>query len=123
MNQRITGGRDTKPPTDDLAALRAHLLEQRQFRTAQLRQLAGAMAPRTGTTHGRQAASHSEIRTKLADAARMVLADVEAALTRMDQGTYGSCHLCRKPIDHARLTIVPQARFCARCQYAREGGR
>jgi RNA polymerase-binding transcription factor DksA len=53
----------------------------------------------------------------------MVLADVEAALTRMDQGRYGTCHLCRRPIARERLMIVPQARYCARCQQVREAGR
>ncbi|MFJ2240669.1 TraR/DksA family transcriptional regulator [Streptomyces sp. NPDC087859] len=120
VNRQITADRETTLPLDDLTALRDHLLEQRLFREAQLQQLAGATAP--GAHLDRQAASHREVHIKLADAARMVLADVEAALTRMDQGIYGACHLCRKPIDHARLAIVPQARYCARCQHVREAG-
>ncbi|NNN30964.1 hypothetical protein HLK59_11400 [Streptomyces sp. S3(2020)] len=122
VNRQITGDRETVLPIDDLAALREQLLEQRLFRQGQLRQLAGATVPRAEARLDRQAASHREVHVKLADAARMVLADVEAALTRMDQGTYGACHLCRGPIDHALLTIVPQARYCARCQHVREAG-
>jgi RNA polymerase-binding transcription factor DksA len=53
----------------------------------------------------------------------MVLADVEAALERMDRGDYGSCRLCRGPIAHDRLVIVPQARYCGRCQQVKEAGR
>ena len=34
---------------------------------------------------------------QLAASARMVLADVEAALERMDEGSYGTCELCRAP--------------------------
>lgn len=53
----------------------------------------------------------------------MVLADVEAALRRMDEGTYGICPLCRRPVDRERLAIVPQARYCARCQHVKEAVR
>ncbi|MEU9916322.1 MULTISPECIES: TraR/DksA C4-type zinc finger protein [unclassified Streptomyces] len=122
VNRQMTADRETTLPLDDLTALRDHLLEQRLFREAQLQQLAGATAPGSDAGLDRQTASHREVHIKLADAARMVLADVEAALTRMDQGTYGACHLCRKSIDPARLAIVPQARYCARCQHVREAG-
>ncbi len=40
------------------------------------------------------------------------LADVEHALRRLDEGTYGLCEACGKPIDEARLDAVPAARLC-----------
>ena len=40
------------------------------------------------------------------------LADVEHALHRLDDGTYGTCEACGKPIDEARLDVLPAARFC-----------
>lgn len=40
------------------------------------------------------------------------LADVEHALQRIDDGTYGTCEACGQPIDDARLEVVPAARFC-----------
>jgi RNA polymerase-binding transcription factor DksA len=40
------------------------------------------------------------------------LADVEHALRRLDDGTYGSCEACGRPIDEARLEAMPEARFC-----------
>jgi RNA polymerase-binding transcription factor DksA len=36
------------------------------------------------------------------------------------EGSYGDCHLCRRPIERERLVIVPQARYCARCQQVKE---
>ncbi|MET8948385.1 TraR/DksA C4-type zinc finger protein [Streptomyces sp. NPDC004542] len=105
---------------DDLAALRENLHEQRLFRQEQLRQLAGPVASRTEDRLQQQAASQREVHIKLAASARMVLTDVEAALARLDDGTYGTCHLCRRPIDRERLVIVPQARYCARCQQVKE---
>src|ERR1700730_1342240 len=38
--------------------------------------------------------------------------DVEHALRRLDDGTYGTCEACGKPIGEARLEAVPAARFC-----------
>jgi hypothetical protein len=44
-----------------------------------------------------------------------LLDDVEAALTRLDQGTYGSCSSCGVAIDDARLAADPTTRACAAC--------
>ena len=40
------------------------------------------------------------------------LADVEHALQRLDQGTYGTCEACGKPIPDDRLEALPATRFC-----------
>lgn len=84
-----------------------------------------AQAPyRPAGRYGARAGSAGAVpRDRLAASARMVLADVEAALARMDQGRYGSCQLCAHPIALDRLTVVPQARYCGRCQHVREAGR
>jgi RNA polymerase-binding transcription factor DksA len=44
------------------------------------------------------------------------LADVDRALGRLDQGTYGRCDACGEPIADERLATVPAARFCIRHQ-------
>ncbi|MGC9380011.1 TraR/DksA family transcriptional regulator [Streptomyces sp. MH13] len=125
VNNQIIGDRDTlvSPLSpEDLAALRDSLHEQRLFREEQLRQIA-TVPSRADELIQRRSAAQTEVRVKLAASARMVLADVEAALERMAEGRYGICHLCRRPIDRERLVIVPQARYCARCQQVREAGR
>ncbi|MFD7876453.1 TraR/DksA family transcriptional regulator [Streptomyces sp. NPDC059766] len=122
MNHHSTRHRNTTLSIEDLAALRENLHEQRLFRLEQLQQLTAA-AHRPQALSDRRAASQTEVRVKLAASARMVLADVEAALVRMEQGRYGTCHLCRRPIARDRLIIVPQARYCGRCQQVREAGR
>ena len=40
------------------------------------------------------------------------LTDVARALERINDGTYGSCEACGKPIGDERLEAVPAARFC-----------
>lgn len=41
-----------------------------------------------------------------------LLAEVDAALGRLDLGTYGLCETCHEPIETERLTADPLARFC-----------
>ncbi|CAL9375152.1 RNA polymerase-binding transcription factor DksA [Streptomyces sp. enrichment culture] len=112
---------DTVLTPEDLAALREILHEQRLFRQEQLRQFASTT--RADDCRRQADAAQLEVGVKLAASARMVLADVEAALARMDAGDYGTCHLCRRPVERHRLLIVPQARYCGRCQQVREAGR
>jgi RNA polymerase-binding transcription factor DksA len=120
VTDQTIGESTTHLSAEDLAALRENLHDQRLFRQEQLRQLAGPTTSRAEDRLQRQTAARTEVRLKLAASARMVLADVEAALTRMNEGTYGICHLCRRPVDRQRLLIVPQARYCARCQQVKE---
>jgi len=40
------------------------------------------------------------------------LADVERALQRLDEGTYGTCQVCGAAIDDARLAAEPAAAGC-----------
>jgi len=44
------------------------------------------------------------------------LYEIEEALKRLDQNTYGICGNCEKPILKARLEAVPFARLCVTCQ-------
>ncbi len=48
------------------------------------------------------------------------LADVEHALRRLDEGTYGTCEACGRQIDSARLEALPATRFCLEDQAAAE---
>ncbi|MCW5977189.1 MAG: SpoIIE family protein phosphatase [Bryobacteraceae bacterium] len=41
-----------------------------------------------------------------------LLADVDGALARLDQGTFGLCETCRDPIEPERLMADPLTRFC-----------
>ncbi|MBL3667170.1 TraR/DksA C4-type zinc finger protein [Streptomyces sp. M2CJ-2] len=109
--------------SEDLAALRASLREQLLFRQEQLRQFAADAGSGPDEPLREEGAGRLEVHVRLAASARMVLADVEAALARMDTGGYGRCHLCRGPVERDRLLIVPQARYCARCQQVREAAR
>jgi len=44
------------------------------------------------------------------------LAEVERALVRVADGTYGNCTACGNMIDTDRLTVDPTAEYCVDCQ-------
>jgi RNA polymerase-binding transcription factor DksA len=58
----------------------------------------------------------------LAVTAEWALGDINAALNRLDRGTYGICQRCTTPIPVERLEVVPMTRVCENCS-RREGRR
>jgi RNA polymerase-binding transcription factor DksA len=48
------------------------------------------------------------------------LADIEHALGRLNDGTYGICEACGRPIDDERLEAMPATRFCLEDQAVAE---
>ena len=51
----------------------------------------------------------------LARQARHHLDEIDAAVARLEAGTYGTCEQCGTPIDEERLAARPAARTCIRC--------
>ncbi len=49
-----------------------------------------------------------------------MLAQVNAALERLDKGTYGICQRCGQQINPERLEALPSAAYCITCQSAIE---
>lgn len=47
------------------------------------------------------------------------LREIDTALEKLKEGTYGVCELCGKPVGLKRLKVVPSARLCIKCK-ARE---
>ena len=55
----------------------------------------------------------------LAAQAQLHLTEIDAAVGRLDAGTYGVCERCGAPIGEGRLEARPTARTCIRCASAR----
>jgi DnaK suppressor protein len=53
---------------------------------------------------------------KLGDQESQHVADIDQALMRIDEGSYGVCGRCGKTIDERRLEAMPTARYDAACQ-------
>jgi DnaK suppressor protein len=58
-----------------------------------------------------------------ADALSATLADVERALEKLDEGTYGLCDHCGALIPEERLEARPWTSLCVRCASERSGTR
>ena len=100
-----------------LPAIRAELDQQRRFRLEQLEQLAvGAEAMATDDQARLQV---SRVLTLTAESA---LEDIDAALQRLERGSYGTCERCAEPIPWERLEVLPMTRLCTPCQYFAESG-
>jgi DnaK suppressor protein len=57
---------------------------------------------------------------EIMDIGSNTLEQIDAALEKLDDGTYGICESCDKPIPHARLEALPFAGLCVNCQREKE---
>lgn len=104
-----------RPPSAGLVeAARLELGRQRAFRVVQLNQLDRVRADAVTDV------ARSQVHQSLRAAARSVLADIDAALRRIEQGSYGRCQECGEPLSVTRLTALPMAALCGSCQRVRE---
>ncbi|HKP72573.1 MAG TPA: TraR/DksA family transcriptional regulator [Pyrinomonadaceae bacterium] len=63
---------------------------------------------------------NQELQFRLGERESQIVADIDQALFRIDEGTYGVCQRCAEPIDERRLEALPTARYDAACQTAIE---
>jgi DnaK suppressor protein len=105
------------PPTIDLAAVRVTLETER----ARLRAALGEPIEGPGQmTYGSQAAAAIQVFEQQRDLAlrdheRTQLAQVDAALAALADGTYRDCRNCGRPIAPARLEAIPWSSLCIGC--------
>lgn len=59
---------------------------------------------------------NQELELRLGERESQMVADIDQALLRIDEGSYGTCAKCGKEIPEARLDAVPTARYDAECQ-------
>jgi DnaK suppressor protein len=98
--------------------VRALLEEERESLRAQLSEIGMGGV---GLNYDSNFADSSQVTAErgeaeaLAAKLRETLDDVEHALAKLDDGTYGVCEDCGKPINPARLEAKPAARYCIDC--------
>lgn len=52
----------------------------------------------------------------LVDSVKMMLDNIDAALERIAEGTYGTCAECGKKIGQARIEFRPESIYCVNCK-------
>jgi len=66
---------------------------------------------------------NKELALRLGDRESQMIADIDQALLRIKEGSYGICAHCNQPIDERRLEALPTARYDAACQARLEQAR
>jgi DnaK suppressor protein len=92
--------------------------------TAKKTELARAVTVREGIVIERSAdaldevqfASARELRTRTLEQESSLLRDVDTALDRIGDGSYGDCLQCEEEIGQKRLNAIPWATLCIGCQ-------
>ncbi len=59
---------------------------------------------------------NKELALRLGERESQMVADIDQALLRIKEGSYGVCARCNEPINERRLEAVPTARYDAACQ-------
>jgi len=90
--------------------------------------LAGSIQAPDPMTYGSQAAAATQVFEQqrdlaLRDRARQHLEQVDAALARLDAGTFGTCIRCGRAIAAERLEALPWAAHCIDCRRELDRGR
>jgi DnaK suppressor protein len=105
--------------------LRSHLESERKRLIEELEHLKSSVRPaderREGSPFGKreeEATESFELEKRLTLEKRLQdqMAEVEHALHKFEEGTYGLCDNCGQPIDPARLEALPQANLCLNCK-------
>jgi DnaK suppressor protein len=102
------------PSAELTQTLRASLEEERGQLKSQLAELDddGDLSYDENFADSAQVAGQQGANRALAGQLKENLAEVERALAKMDDGTYGRCERCGKEIGEARLEAMPATRFC-----------
>ena len=83
----------------------------------------GDLVPDVGDRQDAAASEAAKLtQWSLADHERAHLQEIEDALRRMQEGTYGVCELSEEPIPYARLLAEPTARTTVEAEAEREAG-
>jgi DnaK suppressor protein len=105
--ERDGAGRPHRPHLDHTNAREARRRLERE-RMLRVRQIAAVERTSRYAT--------DELMLTLLSTTRRSLEEVDAALRRMEEGTYGMCEECGTAIPARRLGILPQTAFCSPCR-------
>jgi DnaK suppressor protein len=111
--------------TIDRGRARSRLLAER---ARLLDEIGQAIVMPDQMTYGSQAAAATQVfeqerELAMRERASLHLAAVDAALARLDDGSYGICVRCGRPIATERMEALPWAAHCIECQTIVDRGR
>ena len=121
----LTLRQEAEEVTIKLKLQRSRLESELKRLNEELEQLIASTRPpeerREGSPFGKREEEATETyelekRIALEKQVREQIAEVEHALHKFEEGTYGKCDVCGQPIDPDRLEALPQATVCMSCK-------
>ncbi len=110
----------------DLAVMRKRLEEKQAELQQHIATLTGSPAPHEDAIQASDGVAEPEeeavdlqetdVDQAILDSEKTLLAEVQQALVRIDNGTYGICSNCGQPIPEKRLEAIPWATLCVACE-------
>jgi len=123
MRQKIDTVRTTTTSAaefeNQFSTLREELDQQRRFRREQLEELALEAGEAVSTADQ----NRLQVNRLLTLAAKSALSEIDSALQRLEEGSFGICERCAEPIPWERLEVLPMSRLCTPCQYLADSCR
>ena len=111
---RPSGPHTSHLSADTLAELRDLLVARLRTEVAQAAAHDATASQLTGHTDF-DSAIERELAVACAARSREAIEDIQHALSRLHDGTYGTCEVCGAPLPFERLEAIPQARLCVAC--------
>jgi RNA polymerase-binding protein DksA len=124
--------RPAKFDKKDLAEIRQRLVQERQDLDKQIKDLEeesfqATQSDMTGEVgldddfaDAGSATFDRENALSISNNMRDLINQIDNAIRRIDDGTYGTCERCGRPIDAARLKALPHASLCMDCKRREE---
>jgi DnaK suppressor protein len=89
--------------------------DARELLLRRRRSISQVPSPRPAGDPGARWSDYEGAADPISDGARRELADIDAALARIQEGRYGTCLNCGGPMGLQRLRAIPEARYCLAC--------
>jgi DnaK suppressor protein len=127
--------RPTKFEKGDLAEIRRRLEEERAELDERIKEIEATVFERTQSdltgeagfdedfADAGTATFDREREFSIQNNIRDLIEQINGAISRIDQGTYGTCERCGRPIDAPRLKALPHALLCMDCKRREERAR
>ena len=101
----------------DVEKIKKLLEERRQFLSAKVEEIEGDLREPANPDFAEQAteAEADEVLEGLETAGLLEISQINAALARIEEETYGECATCGEPVGEKRLEAIPHAAQCISC--------
>lgn len=101
----------------DVEKMKQVLLDRRQVLSDKAEEIEGELRTPGDPDFAEQAtaAEGDEVLEELENSALLEISRINAALSRIEEGTYGVCTTCEEPVGDKRLESIPYAAQCITC--------